>query len=121
MNCFSAPVCGSIIGGKKDSGPWGIWKVKVLTWRPILDSASMRAGLVKLEVLKVTVIFSKSRGAAFDEKSWHTRRKLERSSGSIWSNTLSRHESFSQKRRKTELVERTKLHIEPLERIASSR
>jgi hypothetical protein len=96
----------------------GIWNVKVFTCRPIRDSASTRAGLLKEEVLKVTVIFSNNRGAAFELKSWHTRRKLDRSSGSRWSSTASRDVSFSQKRRKTEEVERTRLHIEPLERIA---
>lgn len=83
------------------------------------DSASMRAGLVKDDVLKVTVSDSNSRGAALEEVSWQTRRKLERSSGSRCSKRLSRHVSFSQKRKKTELVDRTRLHIEPFERIAS--
>jgi hypothetical protein len=46
---------------------------------------------------------------------------LERSLGSMWSSTLSRQVSFSQKRKKTELVERIKLQMDPLERIASSR
>lgn len=78
----------------------------------------MRAGLVKVEVLNVTVIFSKSRGAAFDEKSWHTRRKLARSSDSMRLSTFSRQSSFSQKRKKTELVESTRLQMEPLDGIA---
>jgi len=85
------------------------------------DSASVRAGLVKEEVLNVSVSDSNNRGAALEEKSWQTRRRLERSSGSRHSSKLSRHVSFSQKRKKTELVDRTRLHIEPLERIASTR
>jgi hypothetical protein len=109
---------GSMIGGRKVSGLCGMWKVKVLMWCPILDNASMRAGLENVEVLKVDVIDSNSGGAARDEKSWQTRRRLARSSDSRCSSRLSRHESFSQKRKKTELVERTKLHIEPLERVA---
>jgi hypothetical protein len=51
----------------------------------------MRAGLEKVEVLKVEVIDSKSRGAARDEKSWQTRRMLARSSDSRCSIRLSRH------------------------------
>jgi hypothetical protein len=78
----------------------------------------MRAGLEKVDVLKVEVMDSNSCGAARDEKSWQTRRKLARSSVSRCSSRLSRHESFSQKRKKTELVERTKLHMELFERVA---
>jgi hypothetical protein len=117
-NGFSAPVHGSMIGGRKVSAACGMWKVKVFTWRPMRDKASMRAGLLKEEGLNVTVMFSKRRGAAFELKSWHTKRSFGRSSDSRWSSTVSRHVSFSQKRRKTEEVERTRLHIEPLERIA---
>jgi hypothetical protein len=78
----------------------------------------MRAGLEKVEVLKVDVIDWNNCGAARDEKSWQTRRKLERSSGSKCSRRLSRQVSFSQNRRKTELVERTKLQMELFERVA---
>jgi len=78
----------------------------------------MRAGFEKVDVLKVEVIDSNNWGAARDEKSWQTRRKLARSSGSKYSSRLSRHWSFSQKRKKTELVERTKLQIELFERVA---
>lgn len=95
-----------------------MWKVKVLTWRPILESASTRASFEKVEVLKVVVIDSNNGGAARDEKSWQTRRKLARSSVSRCSSRLSRQWSFSQKRKKTELVERTKLQIELFERTA---
>jgi hypothetical protein len=107
-----------MIGGRKVSELCGMWKVNVFTWRPILESASMRAGFENVEVLKVEVTDSNSCGAARDEKSWQTRRKLARSSDSKWSRRLSRHVSFSQKRKKTELVERTKLQIELLERVA---
>lgn len=78
----------------------------------------MRAGFEKVDVLKVDVTDSNSCGAARDEKSWQTRRKLARSSDSKCPSRLSRHESFSQKRKKTELVERTKLQIELFERVA---
>lgn len=107
-----------MIGGRKVSDECGMWKVNVLTWRPILDSASMRAGLEKVDVLNVEVMDENNCGAARDEKSWQTRRKLARSSVSRCSSRLSRQSSFSQKRRKTELVERTKLHIELFERVA---
>jgi hypothetical protein len=118
LNFFSSPVIGSTIGGRKVSGLCGMWKVNVLTWRPILDSASMRAGLEKVEVLKVDVRDWNNCGAARDEKSWQTRRKFERSSGSKCSRRLSRQLSFSQNRRKTELVDRTKLQMELFERVA---
>lgn len=92
-------------------------KVKVLTCRPIRESASMRAGFEKDEGLNVTPRASNKRGAALDEKSWQTRRKLDRSWGPRCSRRLSRHWSFSQKRKKTELFDRTKLQMEPFERI----
>jgi len=91
VNFFSAPVSGQTIGGRKVSGVCGMWKVKVLTWRPIRDSASMRAGFEKVEALKVEVMVSNRGGAARDEKSWHTRRRLARSSDSMCSSRLSRH------------------------------
>lgn len=78
----------------------------------------MRAGLENVEVLKVDVMDLNNCGAARDEKSWQTRRKFERSSGSKCSRRLSRQLSFSQNRRKTELVERTKLQMELFERVA---
>jgi hypothetical protein len=58
-----------MIGGRKVSGLCGIWKVNVFTCRPILESASMRAGLENVEVLKVEVTDSNNWGAARDEKS----------------------------------------------------
>ena len=73
----------------------------------------MRAGLVKVEDLKVAVTESKRKGAARVDISWQARRRLDRSSGSIWESMLSRHLSFSQNRRKTELVDKTRLHTEP--------
>lgn len=95
-----------------------MWKVKVLTWRPILARASMRAGLEKVEGLKVVVMDSNSTGAVRVAKSWHTRRKLGRSSSSRWANKLSRHLSFSQKRKNDELVDNTRLQMEPMELLA---
>lgn len=92
-----------------------MWKVKVFTWRPILERASMRAGFEKVEGLKVVVIDRNSTGAVRVAKSWHTRRKLGRSSSSRWANKLSRHLSFSQKRKNDELVDKTKLQMEPME------
>lgn len=73
----------------------------------------MRAGLVKVDDLKVVVTESKRRGAARVDMSWQTRRRLARSSVSICSSMLSRHLSFSQNRRKTELVDSTRLHTDP--------
>lgn len=96
--------------------------MKVLTWRPILERASTRAGLEKVEGLKVVVRDSNRTGAARVAKSWHTRRKLGSSSSSRWAKRLSRHVSFNQKRKKDELVDSTRLQIEPMElldRIAS--
>jgi hypothetical protein len=69
----------------------------------------MRAGLVKVDDLKVVVTDSKSKGAARVDMSWQTRRRLARSSASICSSMLSRHLSFNQNRRKTELVDSTRL------------
>ena len=112
-NSSSDPDSGSMTGGRKVSGVCGMWKVKVLTWRPILERASMRAGLVKVDDLKVVVTDSKSKGAARVDMSWQTRRRLARSSASICSSMLSRHLSFNQNRRKTELVDSTRLHTEP--------
>jgi len=74
---------------------------------------------VNVDGLKVTVRFSKRPGAARVEKSWQTRRKLGRSSCSTCASRFSRQLSLSQNLRKAELVERTRLQIELLERVAS--
>ena len=89
--------------------------MKVLTWRPIFERASTRAGLENVDGLKVTVSDSKSTGAVRVAKSWQTRRKLGRSSSLRWAKRLSRQVSFNQKRRKDELVDKTRLHIGPRE------
>ena len=78
----------------------------------------MRAGFEKVDVLNVEVMDSNSSGEARDEKLWQTRRKLARSSDFRCSSRLSRHWSFSQKREKTELVERIRLHIELFAHVA---
>jgi hypothetical protein len=75
----------------------------------------MRAGLENVEGLKVVVRDANWTGAARVAKSWHTRRKLGRSSSSRLRKRLSRQVSFSQKRRKDELVDSTRLHMEPME------
>lgn len=78
--------------------------------------AVIRAGLVKVLGLNVTLISSKSDGAARVAKSWQARRRFGRSSLSTCDRKESRHSSDSQNLRNVELVERIRLHTELWER-----
>jgi len=110
----------STSGGRNDSALCGTRKFNVCTWRPMRLRAASRDCFAKVPDLKVTLRSSNRKGAVFEAKSWHTRRALERSGLSRWSNRVSRQLSESQKRMKAELVDNTRWHTGPSEQNATS-
>ena len=78
----------------------------------------MRAGFVKVLGLKVIDTSSKRYGAARVPNSRHTKRTFGRSSLDTLERSVSRQVSESQNLRKDELVDRTRLQIELLDRFA---